>query len=106
MNSWPVDIAVVFVLCPSDQVKITAHHHWVLASRDLILKLFKKCWSSRVISWSVEPDILKDYLGKARCRTTALIKNWPWSIKPTSNILSMKPSSNPPECPEAGTQLQ
>jgi hypothetical protein len=31
--------------------KVTTHHHWVLASRDLVLEFFKKFRSSRVISW-------------------------------------------------------
>jgi hypothetical protein len=62
MNSWPVDVAIVFVLCSSDQVKIIAHHHWVLASRDLILKLFKKCWSSRMVNWTINPHIFENYL--------------------------------------------
>jgi hypothetical protein len=62
MNSWPIDVAVIFVLGSSDQVKITTHHHWVLASRDLVLKLFKKCRSSSMVSWTINPHIFENYL--------------------------------------------
>jgi hypothetical protein len=62
VNSWPVNVVVAFVLSSSDQVKIATHHHWVLASRDFVLKLFKKNRSSSMVRRAINPYILEDNL--------------------------------------------
>jgi hypothetical protein len=62
VNSWRVNVVVTLVLSASDQVKITTHHHWVLASRDFVLKLFEKNKGSSMVSRAIDPYLLKNYL--------------------------------------------
>jgi hypothetical protein len=104
MNLRLLDIIIILVFHPSNQIEITTHHYWVLAPSNFTLQLIHERQRSGMICWPIDTNELKFELGSTMVDKGANEELTPINIT-ISNILSLNPRSMPPECPEAANQL-
>jgi hypothetical protein len=53
MHPRPVNVAVVLVLCPVDEVEVAAHHEGKVASFNRKSELPQELLSATVVSWTI-----------------------------------------------------